>query len=155
LLDKEWGKKGADTTVVRFPRAMKSGPKVRRGPCAEILQFPPQLSGDELQQRFNWIRDNSNKWETEETEGVACRSEMSLRLENIVRTAAGFAPHTDADKRRKIAEGRDLIEKRNRVKDWLESLGADLDTFGQLNPAENALFFVFDRMQAGELPSIA
>ena len=48
-----------------------------------------------------------------------------------------------------------MIEKRNRVKDWLESLGADLEAFGKLSPAENALFFVFDRMQARELPSIA
>jgi len=78
-----------------------------------------------------------------------------FQLEIAVRAAHGLAPITDAEKRRDIAKGRKLIEKRNRVKDWLESLGADLEAFGKLSPAENALFFVFDRMQARELPSIA
>jgi len=56
--------------VIHFPRPMKRGAKVRRGPCAEVLQFPVQLSGDELRGRFDWMNDNQHKWENEETEGV-------------------------------------------------------------------------------------
>jgi hypothetical protein len=155
LLDKEWGTVGGSTTVVSFPRSMKRGAKVRRGPCAKVLQFPAQLSGEELQAQFNWMRSNRDKWENEQTEGFEHRSDGSRRLEILVRAQHGLAPISDAAKRQRIAEGREQIEKRNRVKDWLESLGADLDSFGAIRPAELALFFVFDRMRTRDLPSIA
>jgi len=72
-----------------------------------------------------------------------------------MRQKFGWAEPTEAVKRQRVADWRKLIEKRNSVKDWLESLGADLDSFGKLNPAEQALFFVFDRMCVRKSPFIA
>ena len=159
LLDELWGRDGACTTVVPFPRPKKPGAKVRRGPCAEILRFPAQLSGDELDCQYSWLRNNCSKWENDEVEGpeekVEEPSEACRLLMVQMRQKFGWAEPTEAVKRQRVADWRKLIEKRNSVKDWLESLGADLDSFGKLNPAEQALFFVFDRMCVRKSPFIA
>ena len=152
LLDEEWGKVGAPSTVVRFPRPMKRGAKVRRGPCAEILIFPVQLSGEELDGRLSWINRNQGNWENEGTEGVEQISERERKFGKALRIVLGRKELTDADKRREISEGCKRIEKRNRVKDWLESLGTDLD---EITTPEQALFLVFDRMHSRELPTNA
>lgn len=149
------GNAGAPSTLVRFPRAMKRGAKVRRGPCAEILLFPGQLSGEELESRFRWICSNDGEWangETQGTEGVEHVSDERRQLMDFVRAAMGHSAPTDATKRQRIAEGCKRIEKRNRVKDWLASLGADLD---EIATPEQALLFAFDRMQSGDRPTSA
>jgi len=152
LLDEECGKVDVPSTVVRFPRAVKRGAKVRRGPCAEILLFPVQLSGEELESRFRWICSNEGDWENEETEGVEHISGERRQLLEMARACLGWKKPTDAAMRQRIVEGRKRIEKRNRVKDWIESLGADLD---EITTPEQALFLVFDRMHSRELPTSA
>lgn len=152
LLDEKQGKVGVPNTAIRFPRAVKRGAKVRRGPCAEILLFPVQLSGEELESRYRWICSNEGDWKNEETEGTEHISDKERELLELTRTCLGWKKPTDASKRQRITEGRKLIEKRNRVKDWLESLGADLD---KITTPEQALFFVFDRMRSRELPTSA
>lgn len=152
LLDEKRGKVGVPSTVARFPRAMKRGAKVRRGPCAEILLFPVQLSGEELENRFRWICSNEGDWENEETEGIERISDKERQLLELARACLGRKKPTDVTMRQHIAEGRKRIEKRNRVKDWLESLGADLD---EITTPEQALFLVFDRMHSRELPTSA
>ena len=152
LLDEEWGVVGASSTIVRFPRAMKRGAKVRRGPCAEILLFPVQLSGEELESRFRWICSNEGDWENEETEGVEHISDERRQLMELAREVLGSKKPTDVTMRHRIAKGIKRIEKRNRVKDWIESLGADLD---EITTPEQALFLVFDRMHSRELPTNA
>jgi hypothetical protein len=133
-----------NAAVIRFPRAMKRGAKVRRGPCARMLSFPMPLSGEELENRFSWICSNEGEWKNEETEGTNPPSnDYQRELKKIVREALGTTEPTDAAKRQRIAEGRKRIEKRNRVKDWIESQGGDLDT---ITTPEQALFFVFDRL---------
>jgi hypothetical protein len=152
LLNEEWGKVGVPSTVVRFPRAMKRGAKVRRGPCAVVLPFPAQLSGEELQSRFRWICSNEGDWENEETEGAEHTSEKQRELVEMAREMIGWKRPTDATMRQRVAEGRRRIEKRNRVKDWLESLGVDRN---EITTPEQALFLVFDRMHSRELPTSA
>jgi hypothetical protein len=59
---------------------------------------------------------------------------------------------TDAVKRQSITEGRALIAKRNKVKCWLEAMGANLE---EITTPEEALFFVFDHKHMREPSSIA
>lgn len=140
------------SSVLRFSRPMKRGAKVRRGPCAQILPFPVQLSGDELEDQFRWMYRNEMDWKNEETEGVEHISDTDREFMELAREALGYKKPTDVAMRRRIADGVRLIEKRNRVKDWLDTLGADLDA---ITTPEQALFFAFDCMTARELPTSA
>lgn len=142
--------------IVRFPRPVKRGAKVRRGPCADVLMFPGQLSGDELEGRFRWICRNEDHWgnsETQRTDGVEQITDERRVMLEIARKVCGFSAPTTATMRRRITEGGKRIEKRNRVKDWIVSLGGDLD---EITTPEKALFFAFDRMHSSsELPTSA
>lgn len=42
---------GSGKQVIQFPRAMKRGPKVRRGPFARIIPFPSVYTGNNLGER--------------------------------------------------------------------------------------------------------
>ena len=142
------------TAVVRFPRAMKRGAKVRRGPCAAVLSFPVQLSGEELDARHSWMMENRGKWATEATDGLEYHEPMVALLMQKAREKwpEKYPRLTMERMRRDIADGRKLIEKRNRVKAWMQSLGADLDA---ITTPDQALFFVFDRLQEQLLPTSA
>lgn len=134
--------------VIRFPRPMKRGAKVRRGPCAQIFQFPAPLSGEALRVEWQWLGDHYDRWsdaklpEPEDLAGVD-RSKFDMRygMRNAIRVAMGDEPMTEATMRRDVAEWRAQIEKRAQVKAWLESQGVDLKKAFE---PERALFSAFD-----------
>jgi hypothetical protein len=130
---------------------------------AVILQLPAKaqraakrrLNRVDVDARHSWMMENRDKWENEETEGAKYETNI-----NVIRLTAElrkmwpdeYGPLTMARMRRDIIEGRKRIEKRNRVKAWLQSLGADLDA---ITTPEQALFFTFECMHARELPTSA
>lgn len=141
--------------VVRFPRSVKRGAKVRRGPCAEILRLSPQFSGEELVARYRWICHIEHEWGNEETEGTKPEEYGTARqrqLLEMTREMLGYTAPTAAEMRQRIVKARARIERRNRVKAWLESRGADLN---EITTPEHALFFIFDRMHPSGLPPVA
>ena len=119
---------------------------------AAVLQFPAKVQQQakrrmnrvELDARYNWMMQNCNKWETVAIDGVDYPNPMVHQLKAVVRKQMGWAEPTVSKMRRDITEGRKLIEKRNAVKAWLASVGADLDN---IKDAEQALFFAFDHSQ--------
>lgn len=121
-----------------------------------MLQFPAKVQRQakrrmnrvELDARHSWMMSNRGKWETEATDGaeyMSARVAMLMKLMDEKLGPVGGQRMTVARMRRDIAEGRKLIEKRNRVKAWLASLGVDLD---HIKDAEQALFAAFDKLGA-------
>ncbi len=128
---------------------------------AVVLQFPEKvqrqakrrMSRVELDGRHRWMIKHRMEWQTEATDGAEYQTNPNVvRLKAIIRKQMGLSELSMERMRRGIVEGRKLIEKRNRVKAWLASLGADLDA---ITTAEQALFFAFDRLHACDLPSSA
>jgi hypothetical protein len=130
---------------------------------AVILKFPAKAMKPsrskariQLEARHKWMMRIRGEWSNEQTEGTVQESEIEDPVYQMVRTALlnkfGMPEPTPAMLRRDIAEGRKLIEKRNRVKAWLASLGADLN---DITTSEQALFFAFDRLHASERPASA
>ncbi|MEW9623249.1 hypothetical protein [Rhodanobacter geophilus] len=124
---------------------------------AVVLQFPAKVQRQakrrmnrvEVDARHRWMIRNRSKWETEETEGIDPRECLPPRVRQLMelldkKWGAVKGP-TMAEMRRDIAEGRKLIEKRNRVKAWIASLGVDLES---IKDAEQALFAAFDELAA-------
>ena len=131
---------------------------------AVVLQLPAKVQRQarrrmnrvDLDARHSWMMENRDKWETEAKDGAITAKYVSPRVRQLMKLLdekwGAIKGPTMTEMRRDIAEGRKLIEKRNRVKDWLESLGADLD---EITTPEQALFLVFDRMHSRELPTSA
>lgn len=129
-----------------------------------VLQFPAKVQRQakrrmnrvELDARHSWMMENRGKWKTEAKDGAIPAEEVSPRVRQLMKLLdkewGVIKGPTMTEMRREIAEGRKLIEKRNRVKDWIESLGADLD---EITTPEQALFLVFDRMHSRELTTSA
>jgi hypothetical protein len=89
---------------------------------------------------------NRGKWETETTDGSIYETNpVCVETKQMMRQMwpEEFGVLTMERMRRDIAEGRKLIEKRNRVKAWLASMGADMES---IRDAEQALFFAFDKL---------
>ncbi len=118
-----------------------------------VLQFPKKalrqatrrMNRVELGERHHWMMANCGKWETEATDGRIYLAPMVhlLMTELEKRLPDKCPPLTVETMRRNIVEGRKLIEKRNQVKAWLASLGADPEN---IKDAEQALFFAFDKL---------
>lgn len=145
--------------VARFPRQKKRGAKVRTGPCAAILSFPARsppdrLIGEDLLSEWAWIRKHNADWDHEKLSGRSEKKEwQKLFLEQVARAAIKGRTAPDGDAiRKEIAEHRATIEKRIRVKDWLETRGVN---WGEAKSPEQALFFIFDRLHASEQPASA
>jgi|GEM_PF-2040231 len=131
---------------------------------AVLMQFPEKvqrrakrrLNRVELEAHHRWLQSKSAHWETEETHGVEyekCLAPRSRQLLKLLDKEWGKIPKPKVPEiRAYIAEQRTLIEKRNRVKAWMRSLGIDLDG---ATTAEQALFFLFDHMHGRKPPSIA
>jgi hypothetical protein len=145
--------------VAHFTKQKKRGAKVRIGPCATILAFPTcsapgRLSGEHLLSTWAWIKSNHGGWDDEKLSG-SCEKEkwQKLFIEEAARAAIKGKPMPDGDAiRKEIAEHRAIIEKRVRVKDWLETRGVNWD---EVKNPERALFFIFDRLHASEQPASA
>ena len=147
------------STTIPFPRQMKRGPKVRRGPCAQVFPFPAPLTGAALRAEWTWLRANHHGWDHEQLPSSCdlesideAKFERDKQIDDVTRTALGKKPRTEADMRREIAEWRAEITKRVQVKDWLETLGVN---WRHAFEPERALFFAFDRLQADEQPARA
>ena len=121
---------------------------------AAVLQLPAKVQRQakrrmdrvELDARHRWMMKNRGKWETGATDGaeyLSARMAMLMKLMDEKLGPVGGQRMTVARMRRDIAEGRKLIEKRNHVKRWLASFGADLES---ITTPEQALFFAFDKL---------
>lgn len=122
---------------------------------AVVLQLPAKvqratkrrLNRVEVEARYRWAREHSEKWETDETDGTMppkylnpqCRQLLKLMDE---RWGVIKGPSMK-EMRRYVAESRKRIDKRNQAKAWLRSLGADLDT---ITTSEQALFFALGQL---------
>lgn len=122
---------------------------------AVILEIPAKVQRKakqrmnrvELYARHSWMMGNRGNWETEAVDGVEYPSSPQvIQLSKMAREMMGLPELTMERMRRNIAEGRKLIQKRNAVKAWLASLGADLEN---IKNAEQALFFAFDHAHRG------
>lgn len=126
--------------VTRFPRARKRGAKVHTGRCARIIPLPGVFIGEDLDERFEFIRKYASDWQTDDPDGTDPvdwdrRNWIEAAFEN-----RHNRPMTDHDKRKQVAEGRARIDTRNRIKAYLEHRGVDLD---KVRNAEEALFALF------------
>lgn len=145
--------------VILFPRPMKRGAKVRRGPCAKVLHFPAPLRGADLHAEWQWLRDHHDKWNHEKLPGPEDLADFDQpqfdrdrRMSDLVHQAMGREPKTDEDLRRNVAAWRAQIEKRVQVKAWLEMLGVN---WKEAFDPERGLFFAFDCIQQREYPTSA
>lgn len=120
---------------------------------AAVLKFPAKVQRQakkrrnavEVAERHNWMMDNASKWETTQTDG---RKPLNPRVEWLVKVLyeqEGKSPPSTAEVHARNVADRQRIEKRNRVKAWLASLGVDLD---HIKDAEQALFAAFDKLGA-------
>jgi hypothetical protein len=141
-----------DAAVVRFPRPVKRGAKVRRGPCAQMLHFPAPLSGTDLHAEWFWLSDHHHNWNDEklpEPDDLAsfdqARFDRQRRMHDVIRQGMGHEPLTDNEMRQDTIKWRAQIEKRVQVKDWLESLGVN---WKEVRHPESALFFAFGQLHA-------
>lgn len=132
-------------TTVTFPRSKKRGAKVRTGPCAQVIPMPGLYLGDELDERYEWIKSHDRDWATTENDGTKPVNWSLRSVADGIRMAEGKGPLTDRDKRVRIAHGRARIETRNRVKAYLEQRGVGLD---KIRNAEEALFALFGFVEA-------
>jgi hypothetical protein len=94
---------------------------------------------------------NYDLWETTETDGVEYESARGHQLRALMlkEWSDMFPQLTMARMRKDITERRKVIEKRNCVKAWMETLGIDPN---EITTPEQALFAIFDRMHECEFP---
>jgi hypothetical protein len=140
--------------TIRFPKAMKRGAKVKRGPMAAILAFPTALVGYELCTRWAWLNRKHSDWRNESIDGADDDAEsITFDIDFARRMASTCGEVFSEDKMRSdVRKWTAIVEKRVRVKDWVESLGVD---WVEVKSAEHALCFVFDRFHARGLPPAA
>lgn len=135
------------SAIVGFPRPMKRGAKVKRGPCADLLNFPRPLSGKDLLDQWYWLLGAHQRWENEKVSGLVSNHDARSILEAM--TGAGL---DEVNLRSQVQQWRAVVEKRVLVKDWLETLGVD---WSDVRTPEHALNFVFDRLHTRDLPPAA
>lgn len=112
---------------------------------AQVIPFPVAASASEdLFGQFVWMAHYQFSWENEEESGYEPPSEVASRCFQGYSGGEGGVEAL-AEMRRQIAIGRERIQKRNRVKAWLRSIGVSVD---QVSSAEEALFLAYDRLQA-------
>jgi|SRR6185312_6164102 len=120
---------------------------------AVVLQLPAKVQRAarrrqnrvEVDARHSWMMKHRDEWGNEATGGVDYPEPRVQRLMDLMceRDPDRWPRLTMARMRRDIAEGRKEIEKRNRVKAWVASLGVDMTN---IKDAEEALFAAFDKL---------
>lgn len=110
---------------------------------AKVLLFPRALTGDDLYEQWEWMNYNSHNWETTDAHGRKPFNKNIFAMLQGMTIADGKPPITDHTMRWDVKEGRTRIEKRNRVKAYLERRGINLD---EVRNSEEALFRLFDLM---------
>lgn len=144
-----------DAVTIKFPRAMKRGAKARKGPCAQIIQFPGMLTGSDLCNYWAWMSTHHLDWENDALEGGYDNPED---WEATVRLAKTFSPGMrgrqldDHAMRSDIAEWRNIVTKRVEVKRHLRELGIDGMSS---HSAEQALLALSERVRSGASPASA
>jgi len=111
---------------------------------AKVIQFPRQLSNEQLFCQLTWVLGHQDEWDNEEEDGCQQLSEAAHHHFHQ-HAKKGLGPEEWASVRKRISEGRERIRKRNRVKAWLQSIGVEL---GQAQDAEQALFLAYDRLRS-------
>ena len=136
-------------TVLRFPKRKKPGPKVKRGAPAQVLSFPHQLTGDALRSRWAWLQRNHGNWEVDTPDAAMGdydddpRSwQIAVAVQEGVVLALG-REFSEARMRRDIAEWREVVAQRARLKRWLAGLGVECSN---VQGPQEALALVFARM---------
>ena len=127
-------------TTIAFPKARKRGPKVRSGPCARVIPLPGIFIGEDLDERFEFIRKHAGDWQTDDPDGTVAVDWKRRCWVEGAHESLHKRPLTDHDKRKRVNDGRTQIETRNRIKAYLERRGVDLDS---IRNAEEALFALF------------
>lgn len=122
---------------------------------AVILEMPAKVQRKakrrmnrvDVEARHRWLAKHAADWKTDQTDGVEPAEYLEPRVRQLMKLLDekwGKIPEpTMAEMRQEIADARKRIEKRNAVKAWLSSLGADLDN---IKDAEQALFAAFDKL---------
>lgn len=119
---------------------------------AMVLQMPATAQCA-AQQRFNridiegrhrWMMKNRDKWDITALDGFEPEEYVPPRrrqLMELLNNAWGARPKpTIASMKREIANGRKVIEERNRIKAWLVAHGVDLGTINSTDDALSCMF---------------
>jgi hypothetical protein len=134
--------------VIQFPKPRKRGPKVRTGPCAEVVPFP-SLHRADFWKRWMWLKRFGDDWAVDQPGDVdEAVPSCSREGERAKRLGSVFAKMA----RSELPDLEARLRKRSYVKDWLESLGVDM---ARVRNAEDALFYAFDRLSGPTPPSAA
>jgi len=122
---------------------------------AIVLQLPGKvqraaklrMTRVDVEAQYRWVRKHSDEWGTCETDGAESAEYLSPRCRQLMKILEKefgvIKGPTMTEMRQRIAEGRKLIGKRNLIKAWIASLGADLD---MITTPEQALSYAFDRL---------
>lgn len=117
---------------------------------AVVLQLPAKVQQTarrrinrvDIEARYRWAREHSEKWETTELDGVEAERYLAPRERQFSKLLderwGVIKGPTMKEMRRYVAESRQRIEKRNQAKAWLRSRGANMEAI--ITP-EQALFF--------------
>ncbi len=97
----------------------------------------------DVAERSNWMLDHASEWKTVQTDGRTPINHNVQRLVRLLYEKDGLKPPTTAETHARNVEDCQLIQKRNRVKAWLASLGVDMNN---IKDAEQALFAAFDKL---------
>jgi hypothetical protein len=135
-------------SCVTFPRPMKRGPKVKRGPVADVLPFPARLSGSALEARWAWLFDHAKRWGQETTEGTYTELEdwrATVDIHGRLTAQMLGRDFNEASMRANVEEWEGQIETRRKMKRWLNRMSA----LGlQFHSAEAALVFLYEQRGA-------
>ncbi|MFP7721407.1 hypothetical protein [Lysobacter sp. A3-1-A15] len=128
------------SAVIKLPKAKKRGPKVSRGPLADVVRLP-LLQGDELTALWVWLQANHKDWDQHETVG----HDPDWRAKLPMARAKGYAISgvwpTDATMRAQVAEWQHQIVQRTRAKERLHLMGAV-----RLDALEDAFEFLCEQL---------
>ena len=102
----------------------------------------------DVAERSNWMLDHASKWETVQTDGRTPINHNVQQLVRLLYEKDGLKPPTTAERHARNVANCQRIQKRNRVKAWLASLGVDMDN---IKDAEQALFAAFDKLVAATI----
>jgi hypothetical protein len=125
---------------------------------AVILQLPAtaqrtaqrRLNRLDIEGRHRWMRKHRDKWDVTETDGFEPEEYVKPRVRQLMELLDkewGVVPKpTVAAMKKEIAQGRKVIEERNRIKAWLVAQGVDL---GAINSTDAALSCMFRLVGVG------
>lgn len=139
-----------ESVVLRFPKRMKRGAKVRRGPIAPLVQFPVSMVGAALVRKWAYLSTNHRDWTVESADGALDPKDQELVYAFAKGCiAAGYIGGRHIGDcsfeewaRPEVQRLEAKVKQRARVKAWLSSMGID---WKKNRTAEDALVFLFSR----------